>query len=366
MACQPSPAYLLGEPHMRIEAVVSPQFEICFALADLVSPNPVVEPGWAVREGERLEWLEHAALFEWSFWLALPDALGHAAPVASLDEFFEALEGLDPKQARQRLIRGLFHTESESETPTARKREWLAFVGLDDWRGENAKGAILRREAEALMSGAIAVLRQFRAVFEPVWNSMRPQIEASRGRAERLARACSLGELAQQLLLRIEVDEKSSSIRALRGGYELAVDAETQAFLIPSAFNRRRFWTVAEEHTPATIFFPYFDPAIHLPQVTKPAAGLPFELDPWLACKALGDPTRAAIVRRIAHRSQTGAELGRALQLSKANISHHIFQLREAGLIDETPQGRSMQLSLREGAINDLSDALLRELGRGR
>lgn len=345
---------------MKIKTAISPQFELCYGLADLVSPAPVVAPTWL---GEMSpDWLAAAKSFGWAFWLGVPDILEDHPPCTSVDEFLLALGQVPPEQARRRLVRGLFHAD-ETEAPAAPKREWLAFVGLDDWSGSTATGSVLKREAAALMEGTVSVLEQFRAVFDPLWDRLQPQLVESRGRADRLAQACGLQELARQLLLAVDVDEAASRIRALRGGYELTYDDETVIYLMPSVFNVRRFWTVADERPPATVFFPYFDPSLALP--TGPdvdARHLHVAPDPWLVCRALGDPTRAAIVRRLARMPMTGAELGAALGLSKANISHHIFQLREAGLIDEQSAGRATRLSLRDETIANLSTSLRREL----
>jgi ArsR family transcriptional regulator len=50
--------------------------------------------------------------------------------------------------------------------------------------------------------------------------------------------------------------------------------------------------------------------------------------------KALGDPTRLAIVNRLAGRGDTCVCEFQSLGLSQPTISHHLRVLREAGLIE--------------------------------
>ena len=335
---------------MQILTRVSPRFELPYAIGDLVSPKPALDSNWAPGGA----WRDAARSFGWSFWLALPDALDDAEPPRSLDAFIEALAELPAEQFAHRIRRGLFHG-AEGEAPPAEKREWLHYVGLD---GSEAPAAMLRDDAAEIQARSLAILRDAAEPFGGIWTTLQAQLERSAERAERLARACSLAELARELLLRIEVDG-SDRIHALRGGYAIASEDVERVYLMPSAFNARRFWTAADETLPATLFFPYFDASIDV----RAREAAPGEYDPWLVCRAIGDPTRAAILRRIAERPQTASDLLAALDLSKATMSHHIYQLREAGLIDERRSGRSVTLSLRREAIEQLTPALRRELG---
>jgi DNA-binding transcriptional ArsR family regulator len=55
--------------------------------------------------------------------------------------------------------------------------------------------------------------------------------------------------------------------------------------------------------------------------------------------RALGDETRLRILRLLAERDRYLTELATDLELSKPTISHHLAQLRSAGLITVTGQG---------------------------
>ena len=353
---------------MRIVTRVSPRFDLCYALADIVSPEPTVPGDWLNLVGSEPEWLVAARRLGWGFWLGVPDVLEEAAPVASVAAFIDAVAGVPSDLFLRRMRRALFHVDS-GEPVRANKRDWLHYIGIDVDAGvdptvADPHGAMPDGGAETLHAAVVHVLRQMQPPFDRLWHWLAPQLQQSAERVDRLAQACTPGELAHHLLLKAEFDGAEHRIRALRGGYSLAFDDVAILYLMPSLFNTRRFWSAADESMPATLFFPYFDAAIGIPAAGEwsGAAVAATEFDPWLACRALGDPTRAAIVRILARQAQTASSLRGALRLSKATISHHIYQLREASLVDEEKRGRSIQLSLRPGAIAQLTPALQREL----
>ena len=57
--------------------------------------------------------------------------------------------------------------------------------------------------------------------------------------------------------------------------------------------------------------------------------------------RSLGDPTRLAIVRRLAASEARVVDLTTELGLPQSTVSSHLACLRECGLIDYRPQGRS-------------------------
>ena len=80
--------------------------------------------------------------------------------------------------------------------------------------------------------------------------------------------------------------------------------------------------------------------------------------------RALADPQRYRILRLLA---QTGdatpcAALFDAVKLAPATLSHHMRELREAGLIEERRTGRTMQYTLRCEALREFLQGLERDL----
>lgn len=54
---------------------------------------------------------------------------------------------------------------------------------------------------------------------------------------------------------------------------------------------------------------------------------------------ALGDPTRRAIIERLATRPSAVGELAASLPVTRPAVSQHLRVLKEAGLVSETAQG---------------------------
>jgi ArsR family transcriptional regulator len=76
--------------------------------------------------------------------------------------------------------------------------------------------------------------------------------------------------------------------------------------------------------------------------------------------KAIADPRRFELLERIAKaRCPMGCtQVGSALAISPATISHHIKELEAAGLIQVERQGKFHLLSLRPGVIESLIETL--------
>jgi ArsR family transcriptional regulator, arsenate/arsenite/antimonite-responsive transcriptional repressor len=74
--------------------------------------------------------------------------------------------------------------------------------------------------------------------------------------------------------------------------------------------------------------------------------------------KALGDPTRVAIVNRLAGAGEVCVCAFEDLGLSQPTISHHLRILREAGLIDVSRRGTWAYYRLVPESVERLSRAL--------
>jgi DNA-binding transcriptional ArsR family regulator len=60
------------------------------------------------------------------------------------------------------------------------------------------------------------------------------------------------------------------------------------------------------------------------------------QVDGWTA---LGDPTRRAVLARVAERPRAVGELARELPVSRPAVSQHLKVLKEAGLVSDQPAG---------------------------
>lgn len=82
-----------------------------------------------------------------------------------------------------------------------------------------------------------------------------------------------------------------------------------------------------------------------------------FAHDPF---DALGDPTRRAIVRRLAAGEAAVGELARTLPVSRPAVSRHLRLLKEAGLVTDRPDGARRLYRLHDEGVAAV-EAWLRE-----
>ncbi len=82
------------------------------------------------------------------------------------------------------------------------------------------------------------------------------------------------------------------------------------------------------------------------------ASAVASDLDAAFA--ALGDPTRRAIIARLATGEATVGELAEPFALTHQAISRHVGILRRCGLIRQRVQGQSRPCSLDAGRLGEL------------
>src|SRR5205085_12518822 len=90
-------------PPMNVEIALSPPFELCYALADLASPNPHFAD-WPNLDASLVD---DARAFGWAFWLGVPDLVDFDRPQATSDEFVAALAQVATEEIVPRLHRTL-------------------------------------------------------------------------------------------------------------------------------------------------------------------------------------------------------------------------------------------------------------------
>jgi len=70
--------------------------------------------------------------------------------------------------------------------------------------------------------------------------------------------------------------------------------------------------------------------------------------------KALADPTRVKILLELAHKPSSVTAVAKCFALSQPTVSAHVQVLREAGLIEEKPNGRSAMLTVSASSLKKL------------
>lgn len=74
--------------------------------------------------------------------------------------------------------------------------------------------------------------------------------------------------------------------------------------------------------------------------------------------RALGDPTRVAILRRLALGKRCVCDLTEELSAAQSRLSFHLRILKEAGLVSSRPAGRMTYYALRRRATTAFSEFL--------
>lgn len=74
--------------------------------------------------------------------------------------------------------------------------------------------------------------------------------------------------------------------------------------------------------------------------------------------EALGDPSRFAIVQRLAERPRTVGDLADQLPISRQAVSQHLRVLRDAGLVAAQPAGTRRIYRLNPAGVTALKDQL--------
>lgn len=80
-----------------------------------------------------------------------------------------------------------------------------------------------------------------------------------------------------------------------------------------------------------------------------------YQEDVW---GTLGDPTRRAIVLKLAERPQAVVELAATLPVSRPAVSQHLKVLKDAGLVAEHAEGTRRIYQLNEAGLSALRDQL--------
>lgn len=366
---------------------VSLRYELFYSLNILLDPNSRIHSGWKKAALKTLgdefldlmTWVGHS----WEIWPVMASLMPCHFSNPRFDQILEFLEELPLEIFREKVLRGLIHSEEAlepllkgktslkgalSRVPKT-KRDWTSHIGLFPYDPKSPQIVALENlisDTESFRTAILQIIETYwKKSFQDTWELLQPQLRRSLEAHERLFHSCSFNEFARQALLRIEVDETKEVIVAIRGGYRLKFQDVEACYFLPSAFNDRRFWSsIKDDGKRSVVYFPYFDPAVTLDfqiadkilNVADPA------LDPALIFKALGDSTRFAIATVLARAPTSSVELAKILSVSKPTISHHVHLLREAGLLQQTYINGAVELQLKRSVLEKLSDLTVAKL----
>lgn len=75
--------------------------------------------------------------------------------------------------------------------------------------------------------------------------------------------------------------------------------------------------------------------------------------------KAMADPTRRAILKRLQSGALSAGEIGEAFDITPASLSHHFNVLKQADLVRTERRGQYIVYSLNSTVFEDLARMLL-------
>ena len=75
--------------------------------------------------------------------------------------------------------------------------------------------------------------------------------------------------------------------------------------------------------------------------------------------KALADPTRRAILKRLQEGSETAGEIAKSFEISKPSLSHHFNILKAADLVRTERRGQHIVYSLNATVLQEAMAMLL-------
>lgn len=369
---------------------VTPRFDVFYALYTLTHNAPSVLEEWKERAMARLprdfERVARRVAPVPLFWPLFADSLQRTQGEMTFDEIVSNLREMPVDDVKSNILSGIFHDAEIIRTLVTGKKslrqvianersggaELLTYFGLRpyDPTSDSAKAmTMLLSRPESFRDELALVLERFwQTGFRNDWLALEPEMRADSFRMTDLQEEATLQELASELKLPVSFDAKARELRP-KNGPSIAYERIDRCFIIPSAFNARRWWAKYESKTGrVSIYFPIVRDAAAANRVatdvreTTSTLALHSDINAESVFRALGDTTRYAIASILARSPTTSAELSRSLRVSKPTITHHVQALRAAGLIAETPAGGSMKLSLSRATVAAVSDAAVEQL----
>ena len=381
-----------------IEFAVTPRFDVFYALYSLTSSAPTQLDPWKAKALSRLprdfERIAKRVAPLPIFWPLSADAIQSAPGEVTFEEALSTIREMPVKDLQRNILAGIFHDRNTVDSLVTREKglsqllsddklpggELLGHFGLRPYnQGSQAVSAItmLLSKPKSFRDELGLVLQKFwLSTFQRDWAGLEPGLRAESFRMRDIREERSVGDFGRELNLPVAFDDEAREIRP-KSGSPISYDLVDRCYVIPSAFNARRWWTKYESSSQRF--------TLYLPITTEPRApntiveedrnvgDLPTKRHPARTAahsainaesvfRALGDTTRYAIASILARAPTTSADLARSLKVSKPTITHHVHALRSAGLIRETPSGGSTKLSLSRDTVAALSGAAVEQL----
>ena len=138
----------------------------------------------------------------------------------------------------------------------------------------------------------------------------------------------------------------SELVERTTNGIRVESDPSIQRVILAPSYFARPFNYLLGGAGWRLVGYPVADDALDLDPLSPPSAVLRLH-------RALGDATRLRILKLLAERDLYGTELADQLDISKPTVSHHMAQLRAAGLVTAVQAGSATYYSLRRERIHE-------------
>ncbi len=331
---------------------VGTAYELFVSLHVLHEPERYdLRPSWAAKIRARIPVTERTFLEEVQAFLSFPLAWVHELPQPK--NAITVLYALQQIPAAQRGIRVLqldkgIRPESQRLLDIAQRRRWdkqdvstLIPLMCRDSADQDEQSLVkflnwwVRPEDYGAMLYS-ALQAYYTSFFEQEERRVGPVLEEGLERAKQLAVRISIPELVAELSQGIRFTEEF--------GKELII--------VPT------YWM-----TPLVQLDPLGPDSKIFLFGARPStmSAIPGELVPdgmLIALKALADPTRLKILRYLSQQELTPSELARRLNLRAPTVTHHLKELRLAGLVNVTLRGQEKHYRTRLGALDSMHSDL--------
>jgi len=373
-----------------IEVAVTPRFDIFYALYSLESGGSSPLDAWREKARKRLpydfEQIAGRVAPLPIFWPLLADAWQDTPGEITFDTMLSKLREIPAGELRRNLLSGVFHDRGVVDSLMTQKRTLAMVLGDEDLSGAallehfglrpfdqsspsvKTMTLLLTRPESFRDQLALALRKFWQSGFERDWSALEPRLRADARRIQQQSETSKPSDLGRELNFPLVFDDKASEARA-KSGAPIAYDRIDRCYVLPSAFNTRRWWAKYEtKKGRLTLYVPIVRVAgianavVEDERRAAPSSITHTSINAESVFRALGDTTRYAIASILARTPTTSAELARSLNVSKPTITHHVQALRAAGLLSETPVGGSTRLSLREETVAALSEAAVEQL----
>jgi len=387
-----------GSVSFPIEFAVTPRFDVFYALYSLTSSASSQLDPWKAKALSRtprdFERIAKRVAPLPIFWPLLADAIRSVPGEVTFEEVLSTIRHMPVKDLQRNVLAGIFHDRNMVDSLVLREKSLSQALTDDTLPGDELLGHFgLRPYSEAspaarAISTLLAKPKSFRdelalvlqkfwqSTFRRDWAALEPRLRAESFRMRDIREERSVGDLGRELNLPVAFNDETREIRP-RAGSPISYGLIDRCYVIPSAFNSRRWWTKYESDAQRVTLYLPITADSRAPNTIVEEDGtvrdLPTEHHPARTVahpainaesvfRALGDTTRYAIASILARAPTTSADLARSLKVSKPTITHHVHALRSAGLIRETPSGGSTKLSLSRDTVAALSRAAVDQL----